>query len=170
MNILSLDLSTKSSGIAVAENNKLIYYECVASASTDVVKRIIVMRNRISEIIKEYNIDEIVIEEVRTDYNNSHTFRILNWVQAAIVLAAYDINSKIKITYLQASSWRSKIGIKTGRGIKRETLKQEDIKYVKEKFNISANDDICDAICLLDAYVGGELYNENSDNEMQNWG
>jgi len=31
-------------------------------------------------------------------------------------------------------------------------LKKADIAYVKNKYNISANDDVCDAICLMDAY------------------
>lgn len=164
MNILSLDLSTKSSGYAVSIDKELKDYGCIQSTSTDSVKRIVIMRDGVAEIIKKYDVKEIVIEEVRTDYNNSHTFRMLNWVQAAIVLAAYDIDPKIKISYLQASSWRSKIGIKTGRGIKRDVLKQKDIEYVQNKYGITANDDICDAICLLDAYIG-----QGSD-EMQNWG
>lgn len=48
--------------------------------------------------------------------------------------------------------------------IKRETLKIEDIKYVKNKYNIDANDDICDSICLLDAYL-----KENQKKEEINW-
>ena len=58
----------------------------------------------------------------------------------------------VKYEFIQASSWRSSIGIHTGRGIKRDQLKQEDIKYVKNKYSIDANDDVCDAICLMDAY------------------
>lgn len=53
---------------------------------------------------------------------------------------------------LTASSWRSRIGIHTGRGVKRQELKKLDISYVLENYGISANDDVCDAICLKDAY------------------
>ena len=39
--ILSLDLSTKSSGIAIFDNDKkLIDYTCITASSTDLVKRI----------------------------------------------------------------------------------------------------------------------------------
>lgn len=163
-NILSLDLSTKSSGWSVSINNNLKDYGCIQSSSTDVIKRIFIMRNAIKEIIQKYKIEQIVLEEVRTDYQNVHTYKILTWLQAAIVFVAYEIDPQIKIEYVQASSWRSKIGIHTGRGIKRETLKIEDIKYVKNKYNIDANDDICDSICLLDAYL-----KDNQKKEEINW-
>lgn len=156
-NILALDLSSKSSGWCVSINNKLIDYGCIQSSSGDVIKRIIIMRDSIINVIKKYNINQIIIEEVRTDYKNVHTYKILTWLQGVIAVAAYETNSKINIEYIQASSWRSKIGIHTGRGIKRDVLKQEDIKYVKNKYNIDANDDICDSICLLDAYLNGEI-------------
>lgn len=51
-----------------------------------------------------------------------------------------------------ASSWRSRIGIRIGRGVKRQELKKADMDYVFNKYGITANDDICDAICLKDAY------------------
>ena len=53
---------------------------------------------------------------------------------------------------MQANKWRKNLGIKTGRGIKRENLKPLDIKYVKDTYGIDANDDVCDAICLYTAY------------------
>ena len=62
-----------------------------------------------------------------------------------------NINSK-SIEFMQASEWRKNLGIKTGRGIKRENLKPLDIKYVKDTYGIDANDDVCDAICLYTAY------------------
>lgn len=150
--VLALDLSTRSSGYALGKDGELVDYGLVADKSTDVVKRIIKMRDFFSNYMKENKVDEIVLEEVHPDYNNSHTFRMLNWVQASIILAAYDIDPKIKITYLQASSWRCKIGIKTGPRIKRDVLKLKDMEYVKNKYDITANDDVCDAICILDAY------------------
>jgi len=42
--------------------------------------------------------------------------------------------------------------MKQGRGIKRETLKNQDIKYVEDKYNIKVNDDEADAICIFDSY------------------
>jgi Holliday junction resolvasome RuvABC endonuclease subunit len=149
--LLALDLSSHSSGWCVGDGSKIIDYGCITSTSTSNLKRIIIMRDGIKEILNKYNIKEIVIEEVRTDYKNAHTYKILTWLQGVIAVAAYEINPKIGITYIQPSSWRSKIGIHTGRGIKREELKKADIEYVKNKYGIEANDDICDAICIYDS-------------------
>lgn len=60
----------------------------------------------------------------------------------------HDNYKKIDIEYIYPSSWRASIGIKTGRGIKRTTLKQKDIEFVKEKWNLDVNDDEADAICI----------------------
>ncbi len=153
MRVLALDLSSKSSGWCVGDEKDIIDYGCITSTSTINIKRIIVMRDGIIDIIKKHNVDQIVIEEVRTDYKNAHTYKILTWLQAAIVIAAYEINPKIEITYLQPSSWRAAIGIHTGRGVKRDELKKADIKHVKDKYGIEANDDVSDAICIREAYM-----------------
>lgn len=63
---------------------------------------------------------------------------------------------------MQASEWRKQLGIKTGRGVKRENLKPLDIKYVKDNYGIEANDDVCDAICLYTAYF-------KANQEKLNW-
>lgn len=154
-NILALDLSSKSSGYAVSIDNQLVDYGEIQSSSTDVVKRIMIMRDGVIELIRKYNINRIVVEEVRTDYKNAHTYKILTWLQGSVVIAAREADSKIDIKYIQPSSWRSKIGIKTGRGIKREELKRADIQYVKDKYNINVGDDAADAIGILDSELLG---------------
>lgn len=152
MKILFLDLSTKSTGWAVGEDEKLIDYGCVTSSSQNIFKRISVMQKFINEQIEKHQIEKIVAEEVRPDVPNSHTFKVLTWLQGIIIYEAYLKNNRIDYEFIQANSWRSKIGIHTGPKIKREELKKADIDYVKNKYGISANDDVCDAICLLDSY------------------
>ena len=55
------------------------------------------------------------------------------------------------------------MGIKTGRGIKRASLKEADIAFVEETFGITVNDDEADAICI------GFAHNKEVSNEI-NWG
>ncbi len=162
MKILSLDLSTKSSGFAIGQNESLEAHGCITASSRDVIKRIIKMRNQLSKIIKNNKIDKIIMEEVRPEYN-SHTNKILMWLQAVIVIAAYEINPKIEFQFNGATSWRAALKIKQGRGIKRDQLKNSDIQYVFNKYGIKVNDDQADAICILDAYW------INFNNEL-NWG
>ena len=164
MKILFLDLSTKSTGYCIGENGKLIQYGCITAGSTDVLKRISSITDGLEKLVQDFKIEKIVAEEVRTDYKNIQTYRVLNWIQGITLFRAFKQNPKIKYEFIQPSTWRSSIGIHTGRGIKRDILKQEDIKYVKNKYSIDANDDVCDAICLMDAY-----YTKTEPVEGFNW-
>lgn len=164
MNILALDLSSKSSGWATEIDDKL-EYGCITSSSTDKNKRIIIMREGVIELIKKYNITKVIMEEVRPEtydkdeeelyshLRNSQTAKTLYWLQGVIAIAIYEYNKKIDIDFIQPNSWRSKIGIKTGAGIKRDVLKQKDIEYVKNNFNLDVNDDEADAIGILQSQL-----------------
>lgn len=151
MRILSLDLSTRSSGYAIGEDGSLETHGCITASSRDVVKRIIKMRDQLSKLIKNNKIDKIIIEEVRPEYN-SHTNKVLMWLQAVIVVAAYQIDSHIEYEFVGANEWRAALKIKQGRGVKRQALKPQDIQYVENKYHLSVNDDEADAICIFDAY------------------
>ena len=153
--ILAIDASTKSSGVAVFDKNKLVYYDCFTSYSTDVINRIQQMIKRLDEVLTSYSIDTIVIEEVRPDQGdqNIKTMKALFWLQAAIAFLLHDKYSKIKIEYVYPSEWRSACGIKTGKGILREELKKADIKFAKDTYQIDVNDDIADAVCIGHAYL-----------------
>lgn len=161
MRILSLDLSTRSSGWCVGKDGSLEDHGCITASSRDVVKRIIKMRDQLSKLIKNNKIDKIIMEEVRPEYN-SHTNKVLMWLQAVIVVAAYQIDSNIEYEFVGANEWRAALKIKQGRGVKRQILKPQDIQYVKDKYGITVNDDQADAICIFNAYY------EKFDNQI-NW-
>ena len=52
MKIMSLDASTKSTGVAIFENKKLIYYDCITASSTDVIKRIQIVISKLNQILQ----------------------------------------------------------------------------------------------------------------------
>ena len=167
MSILSLDLSTKSSGYAIFENNELKNHGCITSSSTILIKRIYVMRDAINEILNNKpDITKIIVEEGRPEggygVGNQKTHKALMYLQAALEFLVYDSHNKVTIEYIYPSSWRASCGIKNGRGIKRTSLKEADIEFVKEKFGITVNDDEADAICI------GYAQNINEPNEI-NW-
>jgi len=87
------------------------------------------MRDSIAQLIKDNQIVKIIMEEVRPEYN-SHTNKILMYLQASVVLMAYEINPKIEFEFFGASEWRAKLKMRQGRGVKREQLKPQDINYV----------------------------------------
>lgn len=152
MKILTLDLSTRSTGYAIGQKQNLLLHNCITVSSTDPYKRIIKMRDSIAELLKTNQIAKIIMEEVRPEYN-SHTNKLLMYLQASVVLMAYENNSKIEFQFLGASEWRAKLKMQQGRGIKRDQLKLQDINYVQQKYGIKINnDDEADAICIFDAY------------------
>lgn len=165
--ILSIDASTKSTGIALFNDTKLEKYECITASSNDVINRIQKITNSIQKYLTEYQIDKVILEEVRpiTDSNrgqNVQTHRVLMWMQAAINFMVHDISPKTKVEYVYPSEWRSKCGIKNGRGVLRAKEKQYDIDFVQQMYGIVVNDDIADAIGIGHAYVN------NMQNEI-NW-
>lgn len=161
MRLLALDLSTKSSGYAVGQDGILKTHGCITASSRNVVKRIIKMRDQLKQVIKANNVEKIIIQEVRPQYN-LHTGKVLTWLQAIIIVAAYQIDPSIEYEFIGASSWRAALKIKQGRGVRREQQKPLDIQYVQNKYNITVNDDQADAICIFDAYW------EKFDNQI-NW-
>lgn len=118
------------------------------------------------EILTNNKIDKIIVEEVRPDVgaSNIQTHRALMWLQAALAFLVHDNFKIIEIEYIYPSSWRAKCGIKNGRGIKRETLKEADIRFVKDNYGIDVNDDIADAIA-----IGHSQINESKDEGMIIW-
>ena len=75
------------------------------------------------------------------------------WLQAGIAFMLHDNFKKLTLDFIYPSSWRADCGIKQGRGTKRESQKELDIQFVKDKFNIDVNDDIADAIGIGYAQV-----------------
>lgn len=164
MTILSLDLSTKSSGWAIFQDSMLIESGCITSSSTDLLKRINIMIDGLKEIVEKYQPNKVVAEEVRPEngMQNIKTHRALMWLQGGVALMLYNYNKKLEMDLIYPSSWRAAIGIKTGRGIKRTSLKEKDIQFVKENYNLDVNDDEADAICI------GYSYSHDVETEI-NW-
>ena len=154
MTLLAIDASTKSTGIAIFnQNNKLCHYECITIVDSNVYKRILKMKQKIVQIYKQYNPTDIIMQDVLPqDINhNQSVFKALIYLQAAVVMALSDLGVQVQLC--PASRWRSSVGIHIGPGIKRNELKTASVKLVKSVYNIDVNDDISDAICLGMAYI-----------------
>lgn len=161
MKILALDASTKSTGWAVFDETKLVAHGCATASSTDLVKRIQKIISELTIILSNHKVDKIILEEVRPEQGlqNIKTHKALMYLQAAIVFLVHDHFSKAEIEYVYPSEWRKQCGIKTGSGVRRESLKEKDIEFVKNEYGLTVNDDIADAIGIGHAYVN-KLSNE----------
>lgn len=156
MKILALDASTRSTGYAIFDNNKLIKYGCETAESDILIARIKIMQYKIRKIIEQNeDIQKIVLEEVRPEdiSQNIKTHKALMYLQASLNFLIYDCFPKIEIEYIYPSEWRAQCGIKTGRGITRVTLKKKDIEFVRENWGTEVNDDTADAIGIGYGYL-----------------
>lgn len=150
----SIDASTKSTGIAVFKQNKLIHYQCIQAHESKSFTRIWKMVERIRQLYLQYEPTNIVMQDVLPQdvKNNQQVFKALIYLQAAIVLQLDRLGAP-EIDLVVASHWRAQCGIKTGKGIRRDQLKKASIRLIKQIYNIEVNDDISDAICIGIAYL-----------------
>lgn len=159
MKLLALDASTKSTGLALFEDNKLLDYKCITASSTDMIKRITKIINELVEYLNQNPVDKVVLEEVRPETGtNLNTYRALMWMQAAIAFMLHENFPRVKLEYVYPSEWRAACGIKTGRGVLRAEQKEYDIQFVRDKYSINVNDDIADAIGLGHSQVNEKDY------------
>lgn len=168
MKLLALDCSTKATGVAIFDQQSLLGSSVITASSTDLIKRIHKMVDTIDQLIGELGINTVVMEEVIPDHSkNTNTFKALMYLQAAIVIMLHDKYPAVKLELTYPGSWRSACGIKTGRGIQRETLKQADIRFANETYNLAiVSDDQADAICIGHAYLHPK---NGSDTGEINW-
>lgn len=154
MKIIGLDCSTKSTGFSVFEDKELIDYGCITASSTDLLKRIDKIVTALEELLNKYpNVETIIMEEViPSTGKNVKTWKALIYLQAIFMMLLHKKFPKIHVEFIYPNSWRSRIGIHTGKGETRDKLKQHDIKYVETHYGIKVNDDIADAICIGYSY------------------
>ena len=151
MKLISLDTSTKSTGVAVYINGELKEYRCFNYSS------ILASEERLEAMTKgilQYLLDEcpqIVVIETTSVNRNAMTQRFLTMIVGAI----YGLCLKEDIFFysFRPSEWRSLIS-REKRPSKRTELKRWSIEQVKTLFNIETNnDDISDAILIGQAYI-----------------
>lgn len=168
MKILALDLSTKSTGYAIYNDNKLIEYGCLTAGSADPINRIQKIIIDLDKVLSKHSdISKAYAEEVRpegTGYGvgNLHTHRLLMYTQAAVAFLLHNKYAGIELEFVYPSSWRSKCGIKNGRGVKRSTAKAADIQWVRDNFGLEVNDDIADAIGIGYSQIQNFSWGTNS--------
>ena len=155
MNLISIDASTHSSGIAIYKHDKLQQTECITASSADLFNRIRVMVDGIKEIlIKNPDLQYVVLEQVRQEgFINIKTYKALMYLQGCLNMMIHQNFKHLTVQFLYPTEWRKVCKIKQGRGVQRETQKALDIEWVKQNFGIDVNDDIADAVGLGYGYI-----------------
>ena len=155
MNIIALDMSTKSTGYAIYKHNKLIQYDYITATSNDLFNRIKVMLNAINALLEKHSdLEYVIMQQVRQEgFINVKTYKALMYLQGCMQMIIHEKFKHLQTDFLYPSSWRKICKIKQGRGVQRKQQKQLDIQWVKNNFNIEVNDDVADAIGLGYAYI-----------------
>lgn len=141
-NLLALDQASRTTGYAIYQDDKLIKYNKFTFDDSDFGVRLLRIRNKIDNLIKEYNIDEVAFEDIQLQ-ENVETFKKL----AEVFGVVYELISEKQLPYyiVLASSWKSTLSIK---GRHRAEQKKNAQKWVEETYNIKPTQDECDAICI----------------------
>ena len=136
--MLSIDSSTKKTGIAIFVNGK--YKENILIN----LEEIKLMDERFAkmslELIKTLNVytPKIIYIEETVVVRNPSTQRFLTRLQG--VIYGWAIINDCEFTTVRPTEWR--------KNVKRDQLKEEAISYIKEIFNIDVNDDEAEAVCI----------------------
>lgn len=148
--ILSIDQATVKTGIAIHNGNKLDMYDLINLKDEDEEHRVETMMIKICDYIKKNKPDFVVIEDIALQRNPA-TLIMLARLQGAII--GYCEFNRIPYDITKPPNWRKVLGFKQGRGIKRPQLKKQAIEYVRDKYGLTLQDDICESICIGDAYL-----------------
>ena len=101
-------------------------------------------------MIVESNVDYVVFEDVSLQTNVS-TLILLAQIQGAIINTC--VMNNICYSVYRPTFWRSKLGFKQNRNVKRPELKQQAKDYVYNKYGLKLKEDLCDAICIGEAFI-----------------
>ena len=155
MRLLALDQASRTSGYAIFEDDKLIKYGSFTFTDEDFGKRLVKIINKVAELIQEYKIDEIAIEDIQLQgnvANNVATFKALAEVFG--VLYELFVTLKMPRTAVLSTVWKSTLGIK---GKDRPAQKRAAQVWVEKTYGVKPTQDECDAICIGAHHVNNRV-------------
>lgn len=141
--IIAFDQATEKFGISIFENNKLIFYSLM-SFSGPLILRLTKIRKFVKDtIIKNWEPDLVIMEDIQYQQNGILTFKVLSMLLGILQELFYE--EGIEFECVSPNVWRKYSGT-NGKNRKEEKLLS--IAKVKEKFNITVQDDIAEAILI----------------------
>ena len=155
MRVLALDQASRTSGWAVFDDGKLVTYGKFTADQADVGDRLHFIRMRVSWLIDDYDIDEVVFEDIQLQgnvANNVATFKALAEVFG--VLYELFVTLKMPRTAVLSTVWKSTLGIK---GKDRPAQKKAAQAWVESTYGVKPTQDECDAICIGAHYVNNKV-------------
>ena len=149
---VSIDSSSRKTGMALFIDGKLDMYELIdlSTNKEPTETRINVMGKNILLLLSHWQPEIVYIEEPQGHGCNLKLVNIL--CQIIGIVRGWCIDHKAYFEIVHPSVWRKYLGMSQG-GKKREELKSESMRIVKEKYGIEVNDDMADAINIGNAMI-----------------
>ena len=151
MTILALDQASRTSGYAVFCDDQLIDSGKFTFEDANIAKRLMKIRNKVEELINEFCIEKIILEDIQYQgnvVNNLETFKILAEVIGVLTELAAEKNLPYKLVY--STVWKSTLQIK---GRTRPEQKKNAQQYVLNTYGKKVTQDESDAICIGSHYI-----------------
>lgn len=149
--LITIDGSTKKTAIAYFYNGKYKKHQLLDfSKDKNIFRRFESMAKNLWKLLDLYKPNIIYIEETYTSAN-PQTTKILTRLQG--IVYAWCMNNQSSFNTIAPSQWRKQLKFIQGKGIKRDHLKLQSIKYISDKYDFSVTDDEADAICIGDAVI-----------------
>ena len=138
MKYMGIDASSTCTGVAIFEDDKLIYHGAIKPPKDlNWRDRITVEGKGIENIIKQYRPSCIYMEDVPLMGKQMSTLVLLGAVQGYILSIAHHYN--VPIHFLLPSQWRSDMGLFDGTkmGTKKDAMKEKAVLTANEKFGLN---------------------------------
>lgn len=159
MKVMGIDASSTCTGIAVFDNNTLIYHGAIKPPKDlHWRERIVIEGKEIEAIMQEYKPSYIYMEDVPLIGKQMQTLVLLGAVQGYILSIATHYN--IPVQFLLPSQWRRDMGLFDGTkiGTKKDAMKEKAVMTANEKFGLNLrwvkpksklnDDDIAESILI----------------------
>lgn len=140
---ISLDQSTKLTGYCVWRNGEYEISGLLDCQKIDPLFRLDEMVKKIFKILDDHKPLVVYIEDTALQ-RNAKVLKELSQLQGAII--GYCVTRGIDIQIIKPSEWRKELEFNQGRGVKRQELKQQCFKWVKENLGIEKSEDEVEAI------------------------
>ena len=147
MKVAGIDASTNKTGVCMFEDGEYIGHILIdCHTEKDTMKRITMMANNICKYLNNFSDIDVIIMEKSVLKTNIDTVQKLSNLAGIIMFYAY--KNKITFKHPIPSEWRKKIGLEQSNKVKREMLKREAIKAVKQEYGLDVTDDEAESILL----------------------
>lgn len=157
--LLALDQASQTSGYSVFTDGKLTDYGKFTFDDSDVGARLTKIRNKVIQLLDQYNITEVAFEDIQMQAGNVVTFKTLAEVYGVI----HQLLDERKLPYqiVPSVTWKSTLQIK---GANRQAQKKNAQLWVLNTYNIKTTQDAVDAIC-----IGEHIVRQGNQNAGFDW-